>query len=72
MFKNEGTVDRFLRVTLGLVLLALVVVGPQTLWGLVGVLPLFTGVVGFCPAYKLFGFSSAGNESQRCGARSAL
>jgi hypothetical protein len=47
---NEGTVDRVLRVTAGLVLLSLVFVGPQTLWGLVGLVPLATGLLGSCSA----------------------
>lgn len=53
--KNEGKTDRIIRVILGLVLLSLTVVGPQTLWGLVGLVPLLTGLVGVCPAYLLFG-----------------
>jgi hypothetical protein len=54
MFRtNEGTVDRVARVILGLVLLSLVFVGPKTPWGYVGLLPLITGVVGFCPMYAL-------------------
>lgn len=56
--KNEGTMDRAARVVLGLALLSLVVVGPQTLWGLVGLVPLLTGLVGFCPLYRIFGFST--------------
>lgn len=52
---NEGTADRAIRVIVGLVLLSLVFVGPKTLWGLVGLLPLVTGATGFCPAYRLFG-----------------
>jgi len=55
---NEGTVDRALRVTAGLVLLSLVFVGPQTLWGLVGLVPLATGLLGSCPAYTLLGIST--------------
>jgi hypothetical protein len=56
--KNEGTVDRVLRVIVGLGLLSLVVVGPQTMWGLVGLVPLLTGLFGFCPAYKLLGLNT--------------
>lgn len=55
---NEHVVDRALRVLLGVVLLALVFVGPQTLWGLVGIVPLVTGLVGTCPLYMLFGVST--------------
>ncbi len=55
---NVGMVDRVVRVILGLVLLALIVVGPQTWWGLLGLIPLVTGLVGFCPLYRLFGMST--------------
>ena len=55
---NEGTIDRAVRVALGLGLLSLTVVGPHTPWGLIGVVPLLTGVVGFCPAYRLFGLAT--------------
>lgn len=58
MKTNEGKVDRILRVIVGLGLISLVFVGPQTLWGLVGLVPLLTGVIGFCPLYKLFGFDT--------------
>lgn len=56
--QNEGTLDRVIRVVLGLVLLSLTVVGPQTLWGLVGLVPLVTGVIGFCPLYKIVGLNT--------------
>ena len=55
MTRNEGTFDRTLRVLVGLVLLALVFVGPQTPWGWIGIVPLLTGLVGICPAYSLLG-----------------
>ncbi len=55
---NEGKLDRILRVVVGLVLIALVYVGPQTQWGWIGIVPLLTGIVGFCPAYKLFGIDT--------------
>ena len=55
MLRNEGNLDRLLRVIAGLVLLALVFVGPQTPWGWIGLVPLLTGIIGFCPAYALFG-----------------
>lgn len=56
--KNEGVVDRSIRVLLGLVILSLIFVGPQTLWGLVGLVPLITGLVGFCPLYKILGLNT--------------
>ncbi|HEX9161509.1 MAG TPA: DUF2892 domain-containing protein [Thermoanaerobaculia bacterium] len=52
---NEGTIDRVLRVVVGIALLALVVVGPKTLWGLVGIVPLATGLIGTCPLYSILG-----------------
>ena len=59
MKRNEGTVDRVVRVVLGVALLALVFVGPQTWLGLIGVVPLVTGLVGYCPLYGLLGLRTA-------------
>ena len=58
MSRNEATWDRVLRVILGLAVLSLVVVGPQTLWGLVGLVPLVTGLAGHCPLYRVVGLST--------------
>ena len=55
---NVGPVDRALRAIVGLVLIALVFVGPQTAWGWIGLVPLLTAVIGFCPAYTLFGIKT--------------
>lgn len=55
MMRNVGTLDRALRVVVGLGLLALVFVGPKTLWGLIGLVPLLTASIGFCPLYRLLG-----------------
>jgi hypothetical protein len=52
---NEGPLDRVVRVVVGLAVLSLTVVGPHSLWGLVGLVPLLTGLVGFCPLYRLLG-----------------
>lgn len=52
---NEGALDRVIRVVLGLAIISLVFIGPQTPWAWLGLVPLLTGVVGFCPAYALFG-----------------
>lgn len=56
--RNESSWDRWTRVLLGLGLLSLAVVGPRTLWGLLGILPLATGIWGFCPLYRALGFST--------------
>jgi hypothetical protein len=55
---NEGTIDRALRVIVGLVLVGLAASGTVGAWGWIGVLPLVTGAVGFCPAYAIFGMST--------------
>lgn len=55
---NEHALDRVVRVILGLGLLSLVFVGPKTLWGLVGLIPLVTGLIGSCPLYTVLGFST--------------
>lgn len=55
MEQNEGSIDRVARVLLGVVLLSLVFIGPHTWLGLVGVVPLLTGIVGFCPLYRVMG-----------------
>jgi hypothetical protein len=55
---NEHQVERIVRVLVGLGLLSLTVMGPHTLWGLVGLVPLATGIVGSCPAYTLLGIST--------------
>jgi hypothetical protein len=56
--RNEAVWDRMIRVVLGGGLLSLVFVGPQTLWGVVGILPLVTGLAGYCPLYQLLGLST--------------
>jgi len=55
MSRNVGSLDRALRIVVGLGLLALVFVGPKTLWGLIGLVPLGTALIGFCPLYKVLG-----------------
>ncbi|HEY0997627.1 MAG TPA: DUF2892 domain-containing protein [Gemmatimonadaceae bacterium] len=59
MFRiNEGGIDRALRIVLGLALVSLVFVGPKTPWGWIGLVPIVTGAVGFCPLYRLLGVST--------------
>ncbi|RMH04164.1 MAG: DUF2892 domain-containing protein [Planctomycetota bacterium] len=56
--KNVGSLDRGLRVLVGLALLSLVFVGPKTPWGWIGLIPLLTALAGFCPLYRLIGLST--------------
>lgn len=53
--KNVGSIDRILRIVVGLGLLSLVFVGPQTPWGWIGIVPLLTAAISFCPLYTLIG-----------------
>jgi fatty acid desaturase len=57
MNRNSGTVDRFVRIVLGLALFALAFIEPHTWIWLVALVPLVTGVVGYCPVYHLFGWN---------------
>ena len=55
---NVGNIDRLLRIVLGLILISLVFVGPQTDWGWLGIIPLATGLLRTCPAYSFFGLNT--------------
>ncbi len=55
---NEHMAERVLRVLVGVGVLSLVFVGPRTLWGLIGLIPVATGLIGSCPAYTLLGVST--------------
>lgn len=58
MSPNIGSTDRILRIVAGLILIALVFVGPQTPWGWIGIVPLATGLFRFCPAYTVLGVNT--------------
>jgi hypothetical protein len=55
---NEHPVERILRVAAGIVILSLVFVGPKSLWGLLGIVPILTGALGSCPLYTVLGIST--------------
>lgn len=57
--RNVGTIDRALRAIVGIILIALVFVGPKTAWGWIGLVPLATAIIGYCPPYSIFGWSTA-------------
>lgn len=63
--RNLGPIDRGLRALAGLVLVAAAVFGDGMAWGWIGLIPLATSVVGYCPAYRLFGWSSCRTPPQR-------
>lgn len=58
MTKNIHPVERGVRVAAGLAILSLVFIGPKSLWGLLGILPILTGLSGWCPPYQLLGIST--------------
>ena len=53
--RNIGSVDRVLRLVVGIALLAMVFVGPKTPWGWIGAVLIVTALISFCPLYRLFG-----------------
>ena len=68
--KNLGSVERVIRIVVGLALLSVVVAveGNARYWGLIGLMPLATGVAGWCPPYALFGFSTCRTSAAGGGA----
>ncbi|MBU6260079.1 MAG: DUF2892 domain-containing protein [Burkholderiales bacterium] len=55
---NVGGIDRVLRIVVGLVLVALAALGQIGLWGWIGLVPLLTGALSFCPLYTMLGMST--------------
>ena len=64
MKRNIGKTDRIARVIVGLGILSLAFVGPQSAWGYLGIVPLVTGLVGWCPPYALLGIGTAGHGAK--------
>lgn len=58
MKKNIGNVERIVRVIGGAAIMSLAFVGPQTPWAFLGIIPLLTGLIGWCPPYALLGIST--------------
>ena len=65
MIRNVGAVDRAIRLVAGIVLLALVFVGPQTRWGYIGLVLIATAAVGYCPLYQILGVSTCPAKPHR-------
>jgi hypothetical protein len=63
MKTNEGQMDRALRVAVGMVMVGLTAAGGMEPWGWIGVVPLATGLAGFCPLYRMLGVSSVPRRS---------
>ena len=58
MTRNEGQIDRALRIVAGIAILSLMFIGPKSNWALLGLVPLLTGLVGTCPVYSLLGINT--------------
>jgi hypothetical protein len=64
MKTNVGGLDRILRILVGLVLIALAATGTVGAWGWIGIVPLATGLLGWCPAYTLLGVNTCPMKKQ--------
>ena len=62
MTRNVGSVDRVIRIVVGLGLISLAFWGPKTMWGWIGLVPLGTALVGWCPPYALLGINTCGRK----------
>ena len=58
MTKNAGTIDRAVRAIAGIALIALAFTGSIGVWGWIGIVPLATALIGWCPAYTVFGINT--------------
>ena len=63
MKSNVGGIDRILRIVFGVVLVALAATGTVGVWGWLGLVPLATGLLGWCPPYSLFGINTCKNKN---------
>jgi Inner membrane protein YgaP-like, transmembrane domain len=55
---NIGQIERVVRIVVGIGILSLAFVGPKSPWAYLGILPVLTGLAGWCPPYALFGIST--------------
>ena len=58
MTKNVGGIDRIIRISAGVALIAAAATGAIGVWGYIGLVPLATGLMGWCPPYAMFGFNT--------------
>ena len=65
MKQNEHQIERIIRIVLGVVLISLAFVGPANLWFLLGIVPLATGLTGWCPLYAILGISTCKECKQK-------
>ncbi len=58
MKTNIGSIERILRIVIGLALVVATAMGQLPVWGYIGIVPLATGLMGWCPPYAIFGIST--------------
>jgi hypothetical protein len=63
MKSNVGGIDRIARIVIGAVLVILAATGKVGVWGWIGLLPLATGALGWCPPYSLLGINTCKNRN---------
>lgn len=63
MTKNIGGIERIVRIVAGLILIALSATGTVGLWGWLGLVPVATGLMGWCPPYSLLGINTCQNRN---------
>jgi O-antigen ligase len=63
MTQNIGNIERIIRIVGGLVLITLAATGTVGIWGWLGLVPLATGLVGWCPPYSLLGINTCKNKN---------
>ena len=61
---NVGGADRVMRIVMGLVLIGFTLMGQIGLWGWLGILPLATGIIGWCPPYAMLGFNTCAMKNK--------
>ena len=64
MNKNIHPIERVIRVVVGIILVTMAFVGPANPWFLLGIIPVLTGLIGWCPPYALFGISTCKTKAQ--------
>lgn len=65
MNKNVGNIDKILRIVAGVALIGLSLAGVIGVWGWIGVVPLVTGLLGWCPAYAMLGIKSCPTSDKK-------
>ncbi|MBU0480185.1 MAG: DUF2892 domain-containing protein [Proteobacteria bacterium] len=66
MKQNVGNIERVFRVLAGVGILSLAFIGPASPWGYLGIVPILTGLIGWCPPYALLGISTCGKTGSCC------